>query len=151
MDSNPLCSLSHTTPNTHTNLHVISPTPLTAVDGDDVTEDVDDDLLLLDTGSGHQNPMDEALKTRIQQEFNFLEFYSLTTRVIDNGGRASMDVLLQLKSRWIEKFGDNGSHNPSTSVHDGFCPVSSHQLTPYRLPPPILRSARRIPCLPTIE
>ncbi|KAK4434900.1 hypothetical protein Salat_0652900 [Sesamum alatum] len=91
------------------------------------------------------SPSSEAL-SRLLSEFNLSEFLALANRVIDEGDLSSMEIIADLKRRWIERFGDSHSH-PSMDVRLS----SSRTLAPFRLITVPCRLARRIPRLPTSE
>ncbi|KAK4441865.1 hypothetical protein Salat_0521500 [Sesamum alatum] len=78
------------------------------------------------------SPSSEAL-SRFFFEFNLSEFLALANRVIDEGDLSSMEIIADLKRRWIERFGDSHSR-PSMDVR----PSSSRTLAPFRYlePPP---------------
>ncbi|KAL0395117.1 UNVERIFIED_CONTAM: hypothetical protein Slati_4477900 [Sesamum latifolium] len=85
---------------------------------------------------------DSNLGSKIPSQFNFREFTALANRVIDVGDEDSMDALNDLHNRWKVKFEDDD--RPSLK------PISYHQLTSYRPPPPpIQHLAHRFSTLPT--
>ncbi|KAK4412359.1 hypothetical protein Salat_2882800 [Sesamum alatum] len=57
-----------------------------------------------------------------------------------------MEIIVDLKRRWIDRFGDSHSH-PSMDVH----PSSSRTLAPFRSSTVPCKPARRIPRVPTSE
>ncbi|KAL0306955.1 UNVERIFIED_CONTAM: hypothetical protein Sradi_6112800 [Sesamum radiatum] len=146
MEENSLCSLSHTTPKTHTSSNT-SNAPAAMVDEGEDGE-------LEDGGHGAVSaapatfPTAEGESTmeKLKAEFNLKEFFELASRVIDDGDSESMEVLKTLKQKWLEKlWGEFAS-----AGHGGLCPVQSRQLTPFPAPT-FSRPARRFPRWPTAE
>ncbi|KAL0311244.1 UNVERIFIED_CONTAM: hypothetical protein Sangu_2419100 [Sesamum angustifolium] len=86
---------------------------------------------------------DEATMEKLKTEFNLKEFFELASRVIDEGDSDSMEVLENLKQKWLEKL---GGKFPSVG-HGGFRSVRSRQATPA----PKLRPARRFSRWPATE
>ncbi|KAK4413126.1 hypothetical protein Salat_2725100 [Sesamum alatum] len=84
--------------------------------------------------------------SRLLSEFNLSEFLALANRVIDEGDLSSMEIIADLKRRWIERFGDSHSR-PSMDV----LPSSSRTLAPFQSITVSCRPAPRIPRLPTSE
>ncbi|KAL0405880.1 UNVERIFIED_CONTAM: hypothetical protein Slati_3901900 [Sesamum latifolium] len=80
--------------------------------------------------------LDEELRARIASEFNFLEFFMLATRVIDEGDRTSMAALEELKEKWIQKVGTLKTQLiPMNRV--GLRPVLARRPTPFHSVPPL--------------
>ncbi|KAL0291497.1 UNVERIFIED_CONTAM: hypothetical protein Sangu_3263600 [Sesamum angustifolium] len=88
-------------------------------------------------------PIDEKIK----KIFNFKEFFHLASRVLDNGDAESVAALLELKRRWIAKFGEDDSIDGG---HGGFRPVHNRPSTPFA-GPISTRPARRCHRVPTAE
>ncbi|KAL0293844.1 UNVERIFIED_CONTAM: hypothetical protein Sradi_6917500 [Sesamum radiatum] len=55
---------------------------------------------------GGRQPTLNSLEERVRQEFDFPEFYSLASRVLD-GDEESLGKLLDLKARWERRFPDH--------------------------------------------
>ncbi|KAL0287712.1 UNVERIFIED_CONTAM: hypothetical protein Sradi_7118200 [Sesamum radiatum] len=86
------------------------------------------------------NTTDEGESTmeKLKAEFNIKEFFELASRVIDDGDSESMEVLKNLKNKWMKKLG--GELN--LAGNGGFRPV--HTRTPTSFPVPTSRPARRV-------
>ncbi|KAL0290566.1 UNVERIFIED_CONTAM: hypothetical protein Sradi_7047300 [Sesamum radiatum] len=80
----------------------------------------------------------DSTTEKLMAEFNIKEFFELASRVIDDGDSESMEMLKNLKNKWMEKLG--GELN--LAGNGGFRPV--HARTPTPFPEPTLRKARRV-------
>ncbi|KAK4384456.1 putative ribonuclease H protein [Sesamum angolense] len=165
MEENSLCSLSHTTPKTHTRNNnsnapaamvdegedgeivdgghgALSTTPTTvpmAGGGSKMVDECDEDggygaVLAAPTKS----PKDEGESTmeKLKAEFNIKEFFELALRVIDDGDSESMEMLKNLKIKWMTKLGGE----IAMTGHGGFRSVRTREPTPF----PATRPARRV-------
>ncbi|KAL0342674.1 UNVERIFIED_CONTAM: hypothetical protein Scaly_1930000 [Sesamum calycinum] len=117
-----------------------------ANDGDD--GDVDDgdhgavsDAPATNPTAANADPMDEKIKN----DFNFMEFFQLAMRVLDDGDSESMAALLDLKRRWMEKFGGDAPLGGAGVDHADSVPYDP------RPAPIVTRPARRFPRLPNSE
>ncbi|KAK4412353.1 hypothetical protein Salat_2960200 [Sesamum alatum] len=84
-----------------------------------------------------------------KQEFNISEFFTLASRVFDKGDVQAMAAMKNLQDAWRLQFGEEVSPPPQTSMADpswavALKPTSAHVLTPFRLPKPEIRRARRV-------
>ncbi|KAL0282002.1 UNVERIFIED_CONTAM: hypothetical protein Sangu_2977300 [Sesamum angustifolium] len=95
---NSLCSLTHTTHTEHSAPHAENP---------DGKSDDDEAVPLGGDAVSESN-------CRLSEEFNFAEFFTLATRVLD-GDATSMATLISLKNRWEESF--KKQRNPQEDVH----------------------------------
>ncbi|KAL0411490.1 UNVERIFIED_CONTAM: hypothetical protein Slati_3738700 [Sesamum latifolium] len=91
-----LSYLSHITHTNDSHAHVSSPT------ADDPNRDGDDGNAP-GPREGTQSIESDTVEARIQSEFNFSDFYSLATRVLDRN-ESSLDKLVSLKKRWERRF-----------------------------------------------
>ncbi|KAL0367294.1 UNVERIFIED_CONTAM: hypothetical protein Sradi_3619500 [Sesamum radiatum] len=73
------------------------------------------------------------------KDFNLGEFIALANRVVDVGDVESVAALVELKRRWVERFGDGGMTTPAV----GWKPVASCQPTPFPAPARAPRRAIR--------
>ncbi|KAL0302795.1 UNVERIFIED_CONTAM: hypothetical protein Sangu_3077500 [Sesamum angustifolium] len=78
----------------------------------------------------------DSTMEKLKAEFNIKEFFELASRVIDDGDSESMEVLKNLKNKWMKKLG--GELN--LAGNGGFRPV--HTRTPTPFPVPISRARR---------
>ncbi|KAK4384095.1 hypothetical protein Sango_3092000 [Sesamum angolense] len=142
MDENSLCSLTHTSPNTHTCSNSSHAT----------TDDDDGDLRDGDHGVASatpaenvptdSSPADEvSMEERIRNEFNISEFLKLATRDVDKGDSESMAALLDLNRRWTKKFGAASTTDGAGVAFAEFAQIRNRPQVP----------ARWIPRLPTPE
>ncbi|KAK4381286.1 hypothetical protein Sango_2982400 [Sesamum angolense] len=67
---------------------------------------------------------------KLKAEFNIKEFLELASRVIDDGDSESMEMLKNLKNKWMKKLGGEFS----LAGNGGFRPVHSRQPTPFPVP-----------------
>ncbi|KAL0302792.1 UNVERIFIED_CONTAM: hypothetical protein Sangu_3077200 [Sesamum angustifolium] len=142
-----LCSLTHTTHTEHSAPHVENP------DG----EPDDDAAVPLGGEAVSEIPEGQEPNCRFSEEFDFEEFYSLASRVLD-GDTASMASLNSLKNRWEEKF--KLRQNPMAAARaptpTTLKPVAGRPSTPFRprvsfLPRRNVLSGMDAPPLPELE
>ncbi|KAK4383780.1 hypothetical protein Sango_2743400 [Sesamum angolense] len=130
-----------------------APTTFPTTEGDSTMVDEREDGELEDGGHGTVSaapamvPTTEGDSTmeKPKAEFNIKEFFELASRVIDDGDTESMEVLKNLKKKWMEKLGGEFA----SAGHGGLRHVQSRQLTPF--PAPTSRPAHRFPQWPTAE
>ncbi|KAK4412357.1 hypothetical protein Salat_2882500 [Sesamum alatum] len=95
------------------------------------------------------SPSSEAL-SRLLSEFNLSEFLALANRVIDEGDLSSMEIIADLKHRWIERFGDSHSRLSMDTCPKIPCLPTSEQMTAYLEPPPaVSHFSRSLTCTST--
>ncbi|KAK4384261.1 hypothetical protein Sango_3078400 [Sesamum angolense] len=143
MDENSLCSLTHTTPNTHT-----CPNSSHATTNDDDGDLGDGDhgvasATPAENVTADSSPADEvSIEERIRNEFNISKFMTLAMRVVDKGDSESMAALLDLNRWWTEKFGaasiTNGAGVVSTAGFDS-PPVRPLPTSPPRIAASLLQ------------
>ncbi|KAK4413878.1 hypothetical protein Salat_2800600 [Sesamum alatum] len=68
-----------------------------------------------DEDSSEGEAAGDVLAARVRAEFNFMEFYKLTSRVLD-GDIMSMEALVSLKECWEREFAEVGPLPPPTLV-----------------------------------